>query len=615
MNRIAIASIAFLLTTTGCIFGVDTSFCENCTTDTDLNDTDTGPDDVGEDTDSDAPDTDTTPDADADPDLSLTLTGGEESFYVIHETEGFLNFEAACAPQGCTLDSCTLSYEGGEPVTLDECGASIELTTDKLNAEGSWTLTVDASLDEQSTSASKTFDVRYAFKAGLQGYEAGESYAFSHPPMLESFCTHEDCELTIACTDGGGDTLECEGLVFPAGVAEVVITLTACATGLEPEHCLPEQVYTFTYQAPTWTQVATGAEHSCGILDDGTLWCWGNNGSGRLGDGSSTQRSQPTRVAGDGVWTQVSAGGQHTCGIKEDGSLWCWGLNSEKQAYPASNAANFYNEPHQINNALNWHTVTAGGTHTCALNNEDELYCWGRGIEGQLGTDTPAANQRHRVIINPDTPTPIDTFVAVAAGDAHTCAVTAEGANGWCWGRFSSGELNGDTLGDSKPRPVGIPVSSANYTTTTISAGGAHSCAYVSATQISGMRCWGSDSAGQLGHAFPPNVHPIDDLSSVNIITTGSEHTCAIQQEGVNRVAYCWGDNVRGQLGHTENTTTVPTAVNGGFTDWIAISAGKEHTCGIADDTMYCWGRNNTGQLGHPGSGAPPTPVAWPYTP
>ncbi|WP_199589881.1 RCC1 domain-containing protein, partial [Lujinxingia litoralis] len=405
----------------------------------------------------------------------------------------------------------------------------------------------------------------------------------------------------------------CEGLAFPEGEAEVVITLNACATGLEPVHCLEEQVYTFTYQAPTWTQVATGAEHSCGILDDGTLWCWGNNGSGRLGDGSSTQRSQPTRVAGDGVWAQVSAGGQHTCGVKEDGSLWCWGLNSDGQVEPALNNATNYNTPHQIGTELNWSVVTTGAEHTCAINDENILYCWGRNQSQQLGTGTPV-DDRTRVEITSGGTT-IDTFVAVAAGDAHTCAVTAQGANGWCWGRFSSGQLNGGTSGNSAPRPVGIPVSDENYTTTTITAGGAHSCAYVSANQISGMRCWGNGSSGQLGHASAPIVDQVENLSSVNIITTGSEHTCAIQQEGVNRVAYCWGRADNGRLGHNGNATTVPTAVNNGSTDWTAISAGKEHTCGIADDTMYCWGRNNAGQLGHPGSGATPTPVAWPYTP
>ncbi|RDV37887.1 hypothetical protein DV096_12315 [Bradymonadaceae bacterium TMQ3] len=580
------------------------------------------------DTDSDTPDTDpdadtdTTPDAD--PDLSLTLTGGEESPYVIHETEGVLNFEAACAPQGCTLDSCTLSYEGGEAVPLDECGASIVLTTNELDAEGSWTLTVDASLDEQSTSASKTFDVRYAFEAGLEGFATGD-HTFSYPPTLASFCTHDDCTITTTttCTDGGGDTLECEGLAFPAGVAEVVITVNACATGLEPEHCLPEQVYTFTYQAPTWTQVATGAEHSCGILDDGTLWCWGNNGSGRLGDGSSTQRSQPTRVAGDGVWTQVSAGGQHTCGIKEDRSLWCWGRNNEKQVDPTSGSALNYANPHQVGTDTNWVSVAAGAEHTCALTGANELYCWGENSDQQLGTDTPAANQRHRVTINPDTPTPIDTFVAVAAGDAHTCAVTAEGANGWCWGRFSSGELNGNTLGDSKPRPVGIPVSSANANTTLVAAGGSHSCAFVSSDFNPGTYCWGSGASGgsgQVGHNDPPYPRKISTLSIVDVITTGSEHTCAIAANE----AYCWGNSIYGRLGFNltfppdATSTADPTLITAPREDWTAIAAGHEHTCGIAGGIMRCWGRNQVGQLGDPAVAnqtSTPTPVAWPYTP
>ncbi|WP_230467254.1 RCC1 domain-containing protein [Lujinxingia vulgaris] len=560
--------------------------------------------DVDSDTDADVnPDVEPDTDTDLPPDLSLELTGGEESPYVIDEATGVVSFDAACAPDGCTLDACTLSFEGGEAVALESCTETIELTTAELNAEGSWTLTVNATLDEQNESTSTTFDVRYAFDAGIEGLAIGE-HTFSHPPELESFCTREDCELTIACTDAEGGELACEDLAFPEGEASVNISLIACAAGLEPEHCLGEQTYNFAFVPPTWTQVATGAAHSCGMLDDGTLWCWGNNGSGRLGDGFSTQRDQPTRVAGDGVWIHVSAGGQHTCGIKEGGSLWCWGDNAAGQVIPGSGSDSSYPTPQDVSEGLTWTQVATGTAHTCAITSDEALYCWGRDETSQLGTGT-ATNGRVRVRIDGS----IERFVAVAAGDAHTCAVTADDANAWCWGSAGEGRLNGDPDAGSGPVKVqGVPGLSSSVTTM-VATGGAHSCAIVIGSSADQLFCWGSDSFGQVGHNISPTVMTVVGLSDAEMVSAGKDHTCAVAAGA----AYCWGNNAYGQLGRSGGNE--PAQVSEPATGWLDIAAGGEHSCGIADGMMRCWGLNTVGQLGHTGSGSNPTPIAWPYTP
>ena len=558
-------------------------------------DTDTGDPDVG-DTDDVGPDTDTAP-----PELTLELTGGEGPF-VIDEATGTLSFDASCAPEGCEL-TCALAFEDEAAQALDDCGESMMLGTDVLDREGSWTLSVDAVLGDQQESTSATFKVLFAFEAGLESYEAGDTIAFSYPPELESFCSREgNCEVTHRCEDETGADLSCEDLALP-DAAEVTIVLSACATDTNVEHCLEEQRYTFVYEPPTWVEVSAGANHSCGILDDGSLWCWGNNSSGELGVGDSDQRDVPTRV-GDALWQRVAAGGQHTCGVQVDGSLWCWGYNSAGQVNSEPGNATSYNAPERVGAEANWAQVAAGETHTCAINDANALFCWGLSIDGQLG---PGSTSEGRVQVTLDGG--IDTFVAVDAGAAHTCAVTQENANGWCWGNAANGRLNGSASGTSTIREVGIPVSDSGSITHTITAGGSHSCATV---EVSGDRkpyCWGNSTSGQLGHTNSTFVSPVSNLPDAQHISAGANHTCAV----ADGVAYCWGDDNRGKLGHSE-ANTVPNAVSGGHTDWTAISAGNEHTCGIAGGTLYCWGYNLVGQLGRSGSGgATPAEVDWAF--
>lgn len=127
-----------------------------------------------------------------------------------------------------------------------------------------------------------------------------------------------------------------------------------------------------------------GGYHTCGIQIDGSLWCWGWNNHGQLGDGTRENQKSPVLVdAGDNSWTSIAAGGEHTCGVKSDGSLWCWGNNEYGQL--GDNTTSDRNVPNRVGDASQWSVVTAGEDFTCAFTDDGSLWCWGWNMFGQIG--------------------------------------------------------------------------------------------------------------------------------------------------------------------------------------------------------------------------------------
>ncbi|MEZ4269952.1 MAG: hypothetical protein R3C68_00465 [Myxococcota bacterium] len=125
----------------------------------------------------------------------------------------------------------------------------------------------------------------------------------------------------------------------------------------------------------SWESFALGDQHACGIRNDGSLWCWGDNTVGQLGDGSSRRRSVPVRVGQDNTWQQVSAGSKHTCGVHADGSLQCFGSgNNGRLGHGAFTAAVI---PTTVDDSRRWSAVAAGGRHSCAIAEDSRLWCWG----------------------------------------------------------------------------------------------------------------------------------------------------------------------------------------------------------------------------------------------
>jgi uncharacterized repeat protein (TIGR02543 family) len=325
------------------------------------------------------------------------------------------------------------------------------------------------------------------------------------------------------------------------------------------------------------TAIAAGGDHACAVKSGGTVECWGKNYSGQLGDGTSGVRTAPVDVAGltSGV-AAVSAGGNHTCAITGAGALKCWGANLNGQLgdgtkYPRLTRVGV--------SGLASGTASVAASmlrHTCALTIGGAVKCWGANASGQLGDGTLDTRLTPVVVSGLST-----GVTAIAAGADHTCAVTSPGGVK-CWGANASGQL-GD--GTQTARSTPVAVSGLESGVTAIAAGGAHTCAL---TNAGAVKCWGANSAGQLGDGTQDmRLTPVDvtDLGSgVTAIAAGAEHTCAITSGGGLK---CWGST--GACGGLSACVT-PTDVAGLTSGVKAVAAGTAHTCAVnGTGAALCW--------------------------
>ncbi|MBA3394971.1 MAG: hypothetical protein H0T89_20155 [Deltaproteobacteria bacterium] len=279
----------------------------------------------------------------------------------------------------------------------------------------------------------------------------------------------------------------------------------------------------------------------------------------------------------------VSAGGRHTCAVGVDGGLACWGRDERGALGLASELGASMQTPQRVVSDETWATVAAGAAHTCAITVDGELHCTGSNMHGELGAGTTGQQL---------TPQRVEgAFTSVSTGENHTCGVR-DGAL-WCWGSNVGGQLADPSL-LARQRPV-LAVASA----TASAAGHDQSCAL----DGSALACWGGDELGDVGNgAAGATAVPfaITAPSAAWIAVDAREHTCAIDS---GNVAYCWGSNARGKLGDPNLGTTSlvdsPHLVDGP-TRYTSISTGGNHTCAIEQTTsnVFCWGQNNTGQLG-----------------
>lgn len=232
--------------------------------------------------------------------------------------------------------------------------------------------------------------------------------------------------------------------------------------------------------------IAAGSEHTCAVTA-GAVKCWGANNSGQLGDGTNVKRSMPAGISAIPVAvTSIVAGSEHTCVLTADGSVWCWGANFSGQLGDGTNVNR--SVPVRVSRLLGAASeIAAGSEHTCALARTGRLACWGANFSGQLGDGTTIKRNTPSLIVSGLS----QPASRIAAGSEHTCAAIPDGVK--CWGANLSGQL-GDGTNINRSTPVGVSGILGNVSE--ILAGSSHTCAL---STSGAMMCWGANFSGQLG--------------------------------------------------------------------------------------------------------------------
>ncbi|OGW34314.1 MAG: hypothetical protein A2X58_11960, partial [Nitrospirae bacterium GWC2_56_14] len=347
----------------------------------------------------------------------------------------------------------------------------------------------------------------------------------------------------------------------------------------------PKQLQEMTDQAGI-VALAAGGRHNVVVMGNGTVWTWGDNAAGQLGDGSTSYRKYFVPVRNFADIAAIEGGGNHTVVLKTDGTVWTWGKNAFGQLGNGTLANSSL--PGQVTGLAGIVAVAAGTSHTAALKNDGTVWAWGLNESGQLGDGTV-------------TPRPLPVQVqglsdvtAIAAGSYFTLALKSDGTV-WGWGSNTSGQLGDDTT-TSKATPVQV---GDLADVSAIAAGYLHALALKTDGTV---WSWGFNRFGQLGDAtnILRKVPVQAGIANAVAIAVGSNHSLALQSGGT---LWAWGLNGYGQFGDgTTTDSNVPVEVTT-LQGATAIAAGSNHSLALLwDRSVWLWGDNFYGQLGN-GSG------------
>ncbi len=337
--------------------------------------------------------------------------------------------------------------------------------------------------------------------------------------------------------------------------------------------------------AQCWYLGGGGFGHTSAVRVDGTLWSWGWNAAGQLGDGSFTDKSIPTQI-GTGVnWGTVYLGFDHTIALTNDGEMWAWGNNDSGQLGIGNNTSS--NIPVRVGTDNGWRAVACGNSFTIAIRYDGTLWSFGSDSAGQLGNGA-ATNQNLPVQIGT-----AFNWSVIAAGANHVVARKSDGSL-WTWGSDFYGQLGNGGSGQNEQSPIQIGTGALWMK---VAAGQGFSAAL----KMDGtLWTWGDNEESQLGDGSTTNRNiptAIGSDTDWTNLAAGYNHIMALKWSGS---LWGWGSNNGGQLGDgTNNNRSVPTQI-GTDTNWTKLGGGGFHTIvtKLNDGELYSTGQNNFGQLG-----------------
>ncbi|MBS1535096.1 MAG: T9SS type A sorting domain-containing protein [Bacteroidetes bacterium] len=339
-----------------------------------------------------------------------------------------------------------------------------------------------------------------------------------------------------------------------------------------------------------WKEIAAGSGHTLAIKTDGTLWGWGRNHLGQVGDGTTIDRNVPTQIGTDTDWLAIDAESYNSMGLKTDGSIWCWGNNLGGQV----GNGDFGNGviasiPTRIGTENDWVKISTGGSRTYAIKSNGTLWGCGYNEYGHLGIGN---TNPHYTFVQIGTDT---DWMEISAASNQALAIKTNHTL-WGWGLNKSGSL---AIGIPDTAPViTIPTQTGDNTAdwSKVNIGGC--CSSKMIKTDGSIWAMGSGFFGNLG------IGSLDDINTPTQIgietnwnnVTTANHSCAVKNNGQ---LWMWGNNSVGELGNgTYDNSNLPVQVSNNIS-WKKVIAGYGYTIGVtSDNSLYAWGWNNYGQLG-----------------